>query len=151
MPSSLFSDVLRQTVEAAGARLRKIDDKRASAKPGPGRWSRKEILGHLIDSASNNHQRFVRAQLSGELRFPAYEQEGWARVQDCAHADWNALITLWQSYNEHLAHVVSKIPPDRLGTRCWIGNNEAVTLGYLVEDYLTHMRHHLKQLDRAED
>jgi hypothetical protein len=60
------------------------------------------------------------------------------------------LVTLWQSYNEHLAHVVSRIPPDKLGTRCWIGTNEVVTLGYLIEDYLTHMNHHLKQLDRVE-
>ena len=78
---------LRQTVSAVAGRLRALSDADASVKPSPTRWSKKEILGHLIDSASNNHQRFVRALLHGELRFPAYEQEGWARCQDYQAAD----------------------------------------------------------------
>jgi len=100
-------------------------------------------LGHLIDSAANNHQRFVRAQLAGELRFPAYEQEEWARCQDYAHADWTTLIVLWESYNGHLDYIVDRVPVEKLGTPCWIGSNEMQTLGFLIDDYLRHMRHHL--------
>jgi hypothetical protein len=139
---------LRQTVSAAVERLRALSDADASVKPSPARWSKKEILGHLIDSASNNHQRFVRAILQGELRFPAYDQEGWARCQDYQAADWRLLIDLWQAYNEHLAHVIAHIPADRLATPCRIGDGESVTLGWLVEDYQRHLDHHVAQLDR---
>ena len=139
---------LRQTVSRAVGRLRTCNDAEASFKPTPTRWSKKEVLGHLIDSASNNHQRFVRAQLHGDLRFPGYEQEGWARCQDYAAADWQMLIDLWRSYNQHLAHVIARIPADRLATLCWIGDGDAVTLEWLVEDYQRHLDHHLLQLDR---
>jgi len=140
---------LRDTVSRASGRLRTVNDADASIKPDPTRWCKKEILGHLIDSASNNHQRFVRAQLSGDLRFPAYEQEGWTRCQDYAGADWQVLIDLWRSYNVHLAHVIARIPAERLMTPCWIGDGGPVTLAWLVEDYQRHLDHHLAQLDRA--
>lgn len=139
---------LRQTVSAAAGRLRALSDADASVKPSPTRWSKKEILGHLIDSASNNHQRFVRALLHGELRFPAYEQEGWARCQDYQTADWRVLTDLWRAYNEHLAHVIARMPADRRATPCRIGDGDAVTLGWLVEDYQRHLDHHVAQLDR---
>lgn len=138
---------LRQTVSRAVGRLRTFTEAEASFKPTPSRWSRKEILGHLIDSASNNHQRFVRAQLHSDLRFPAYEQEGWARCQDYAAADWQTLIDLWRSYNQHLAHVIARIPAEQLATPCWIGDGDAVTLEWLVEDYQRHLDHHLAQFD----
>jgi hypothetical protein len=140
---------LRETVSKAAARLRTVSDADASIKPAPARWCKKEVIGHLIDSASNNHQRFVRAQLQSELRFPAYEQEGWARCQGYAAADWQALITLWSAYNEHLAHVIARLPAERLLTQCRIGDGGPVTLAWLVEDYQRHLDHHLAQLDRA--
>jgi DinB superfamily len=143
-----LSEEWLETVAAAGQRLRSLDERSTALKPAPNRWSKKEILGHLIDSAANNHHRFVRAQLAGELHFPAYEQEEWARCQDYAHADWTALIVFWESYNRHLAYIVDRIPVEKLDTPCWIGSNEMATLGFLIDDYLRHMRHHLKQLDR---
>lgn len=139
---------LRQTVSGGARRLRALNDVEASFRPASTRWSKKEILGHLIDSASNNHQRFVRAQLYSELQFPAYEQEGWARCQDYVAADWQLLVDLWRSYNEHLAHVIARIPAERLATPCWIGDGDAVTLEWLVEDYQRHLDHHVAQLDR---
>ena len=148
-----FSRKLKQTVADGAARLAKLAEDDVARKPAPNRWSKKEILGHLIDSACNNHQRFVRAQLpeterAGKLRFPDYEQEGWARCQDYAHADWQALVQLWRAYNEHLARIVTKIPDAKLEVRCWFGEmSDAVTLGFLIEDYLAHMQHHLRQLD----
>src|SRR6476660_9710877 len=74
-------------------------------RPAPERWSKKEVVGHLIDSASNNHQRFVRGQLAGGQDFPRYEQEGWVRVQGYQSARWADLIDLWRAYNTHLLHV----------------------------------------------
>ncbi len=137
---------LQTTVEMAAPLLRQIDDAAASRKPAPEKWSKKEILGHLIDSAANNHQRFVRAQLQAELRFPGYEQVGWVRVQDYRGVSWSGLINLWLNYNLHLAHVAGKVTPERLRTRLWIGEGEETTLGFLIEDYLRHVKHHLEQI-----
>ena len=140
--------ILRQTVDAAAPKLRALSDPEVSHRPAPGKWSKKEILGHLIDSACNNHQRFVRAQLESELRSPAYEQEGWARVQQYVRRDWNALVELWTAYNHHLVHVIAHIDVVHLERPCWIGNNPPVSLRFLIEDYVVHMKHHLAQLER---
>jgi hypothetical protein len=110
------------------------------------RWSKKEVLGHLIDSASNNHQRFVRAQLDRALAFPRYEQDGWNRAQQYQSESWANLAALWTSYNRHLAHVMAAIPDEAGSISCVIGNGAAVTLEFLVTDYLTHLDHHLAQI-----
>jgi hypothetical protein len=144
-----LADALRQTVTAAAQRLRRLGEAEVAHKPAPDRWSKKEILGHLIDSAANNHQRFVRAQFVDELQSPRYHQEEWVRCQDYQSADWPALVTLWQAYNDHLAHVIAKIPAAKMGTPCRIGDNPPMTLAALIEDYGKHMEHHLRQLDRA--
>jgi hypothetical protein len=91
-------------------------------------------------------QRFVRGQLADELVFPGYEQEEWVRVQAHNKVPWERLINLWRVYHLHLAHVISRIPPKKLETICRIGSFEPVTLRYLVEDYLVHMKLLLKQL-----
>jgi hypothetical protein len=118
-------------------------------KPSSDRWSKKEILGHLIDSACNNHQRFVRAQLDNGLSFPGYEQEKWARCQGYAAAEWDLLIDLWTAYNRHLAEVIARLPTAALSVECRIGGAEPVTLSCLVEEYVRHLDHHLLQLARA--
>lgn len=116
------------------------------ARPRPDAWSVKEIVGHLVDSAANNHQRFVRAQGGGDFTFPGYEQEHWVRSQDYQTHPWDDLIDLWALYNRHLAHVMRRIPAAALGVPCRIGDDVSVTLGYLLEDYVVHMRHHLRQI-----
>ena len=133
-------------VETAAGSLRRIDDPDAALRSAPGNWSRKEILGHLIDSAVNNHHRFVRAQQVEELRFPHYEQERWVSSQGYGERPWPELVDLWRLYNRHLAHVISLIPEDKMAVMCVIGSDEPVSLGYLVADYLVHMRHHLQGL-----
>ena len=137
-------------IEDAGDRLARVDEAEVRLRPGPGRWSRLEILGHLIDSASNNHQRFVRAALHGELTFPGYEQEGWARIQHHQDAEWDQLLRLWVLFNARLAQVVARLPEDAALVRCTIGDGDPVTLQWLVEDYIRHMRHHLNQLLPAD-
>lgn len=141
-----LADDLIATVEAAAARLRVLPEAAVSARPAPGKWSRKEILGHLIDSAANNHHRFVRAQDADPFVFPKYEQEAWVSRQGYAGGSWIELIELWRLYNRHLARVIRRIPAARLGVACRIGSNEPVTLAYLIEDYLAHLKHHLSQL-----
>jgi len=121
---------------------------RAGSKPKPDVWSVKEILGHLIDSASNNHQRFVRAQLSAELTIPDYEQNRWVSSQDYQSRPWGELIDLWVHYNHHLAHVIRRIPDAAAGVPCRLGKNEPITLTALVQHYLGHVRHHLEQIEQ---
>ena len=144
----LSRELLRVTDEIE-PRLREVSDK-DSAKPVlTGGWSRRQVIGHLIDSASNNHQRFVRAMLADALEFPGYDQAGNVRVQAVQEADWLLLISLWASYNRYLAHVIAQIPEDRSGIICRIGKGEPVTLGFLATDYLAHMLHHLRQIGLA--
>ena len=133
-------------VEAVYAKLSSIEDQDASAKPDAESWSQKEIIGHLIDSATNNHHRFIRAQLVDPLIFPAYQQEAWVKLNDYQTAPWDQLIQLWRSYNLLLAHLIDRIPADMGQRLCTIGGDAPVTLQFLVEDYLGHMRLHVEQL-----
>jgi probable phosphoglycerate mutase len=137
---------LREAIHAGAARMRGVSDIAAAIRPAAGKWSRKEILGHLIDSAANNHQRFIRAQEQQPLVFPAYDGASWVRTQHYAERGWNDLVVLWESYNRHLAHIIGRIPDALGGVECRIGGNDPVTLGFLARDYVAHLRHHLDQL-----
>ena len=146
MQMKALSEQLLSVIEAAEPKLRKISELEAARPALPGGWSRKQVLGHLIDSASNNHQRFVRAALQPSLDYPVYDQNGNIRVQAIQDADWDLLISLWASYNRYLAHVIAHLPESKLSTPCRIGAGDPVTLEFLVDDYLVHLLHHLEQL-----
>ena len=133
-------------VDSTEASLRKISEADSGVPIRPGGWSRKQVLGHLIDSASNNHQRFVRAALRGSLEFPGYDQEGCVRIQAVQEMSWPGLIALWASYNRYLAHIVAHLPESALRTECRIGSGQPATLQFLAEDYVVHLVHHLKQM-----
>ena len=136
-------------INLAEPRLREISDAASAVPLREGAWSRKEILGHLIDSASNNHQRFVRASLQESLEFPGYDQNGCIRVQSPGEADWNLLVSLWAAYNRYLAHVIARIPAAKLDTPCRIGAGDQVTLGFIAQDYVRHLQHHLAQIGQG--
>jgi hypothetical protein len=139
---------LTRIVDQAARELRTLDEGVAGAKPKRDVWSVKEILGHLIDSAANNHQRFVRAQLVTELSFPGYEQDGWVRSQDYQNEPWLQLIDLWVVYNQHLAYVIRRIPDGSANVPCRIGVDEPLLLSALVNNYVAHVRHHLDQIQQ---
>ncbi len=126
--------------------LREITEHESAVPLKDGGWSRKEVLGHLIDSSSNNHQRFVRASLQDSLEFPGYEQNGFVRVQSPATVSWDLLVSVWASYNRYLAHVIAHLPAAKLYTPCRIGSGEPVTLEFLANDYVRHLVHHLDQI-----
>jgi hypothetical protein len=141
-----LADELTRVVDAAAPKLRTIDDAWAGTKLEPDVWSVKEILGHLIDSASNNHQRFVRGQLASELSFPGYEQNAWIATQDYQARPWPEVVDLWVLFNHHLAHVIRRIPVAAAIVPCRIGTNEAISLSAMAEAYVAHVRHHLEQI-----
>jgi hypothetical protein len=130
-------------------RLCNISDSDAALRPAPGRWSKKEILGHLIDSAGNNHQRFVRAQFVPNLEFPGYEQEGWVATQSYATEPWPDLVNLWLLLNRHLVHIVETMPEASFAHQCAIGGKAPAALSALMEDYVAHIENHLDQIFTA--
>jgi hypothetical protein len=152
-----FVEEFRQTLDRASARLTAITDE-ASAKPrSEGKWSPKQIIGHLIDSAANNHQRFVRSQFSDDLVFSGYEQENWVNVQNYQGKDWQELLQLWRLYNLHIAHLMSLVPEEtRLKLRHKhnlhqiasenLREDEPVTLDWFMRDYVDHLKKHLSQI-----
>lgn len=144
------SEGLLNEVAHAEPRLLALSEEETRRPALQGGWSRKELMGHLIDSASNNHQRFVRAALAGELVFPGYDTPGNVRVQAVIEAEWPLLVALWANYNRYLAHVIARLPEERLGAECRIGDGKPVTLEFLATDYLAHLRHHLRQIRLAQ-
>jgi hypothetical protein len=146
LDAATVADELAATVWDAATSFRDMDPATAAARPAPGKWSPKEIVGHLVDSAANNHQRFVRAQEAPDQHFPGYAQDHWVAAQDYQSRDWEPLIDLWQAYNLHLAHVIRAVPAEKLETRLRVGDGEPVTLGWLIGDYLRHLRHHVEQI-----
>ena len=150
-------DDLRSTLSAESARLLAISEKDASRKPAPRKWSPKEIIGHLIDSAANNHRRFILAQLSDDMLFDGYEQDSWVRLQRYNERPWTELVSLWQTYNTHIASVIEAISPERLSLQRtqhnldevgWqaIPRDQPATLDFFIRDYVAHMKHHLAQI-----
>ena len=109
-------------------------------------WTRKQIVGHLLDSAANNRQRFVRAAADGRDAGPKYEQDQWVSAHGYAEQEWETLLRWWQSEHEILAAVVDRISEERLGAECVVGDDAAVTLRFLIEDYLKHQRWHFDQI-----
>jgi hypothetical protein len=148
---------LRSDVADATPRLEAISDAAASVPRAPGKWSRKEIVGHLIDSASNNHERFVRAQFSDELISSPYDQDEWVSAQRYRDAPWVELVSLWAHFNLHLARVIESIPREIRDRRRARHNlhevafhripaDEPATLEYFMRDYVAHIEHHLAQI-----
>jgi len=111
-----------------------------------GGWTRKQIVGHLLDSATNNRQRFVRASTGGTYTGPQYEQDKWVAAHGYADRQWETLLHWWQVEHEILAAVVARILTDRLETQCTVGDDAPVTLRFLIEDYIQHQKWHLRQI-----
>ena len=137
---------LRDIASSFSKELMAADARAAARRPVPTTWSPKEVLGHLIDSAANNHQRFVRAQETDRLILPGYEQNHWVSSQGYQDADWAHLVTLWMHLNLHLADVIARIPPDKYNVACVIDGSQPLTLEALVIDYLRHVEHHVAQI-----
>lgn len=154
---SAVAQSLRSAIDAALPRLEALGDEASARRPAPGKWSPREIVGHLIDSAANNHARFVRAQFEPGLVFPGYRQDAWVDVQHYRDEPWGELLVLWAAYNRHLARVIEHVPADvaerphathNLHEVAWtpVPAGQPATLAYFMADYVEHLRHHLRQI-----
>lgn len=144
----VVAEAIRAEVDRASAVFRQWDDGDVSAVPGVGKWSRKQILGHLIDSAANNHQRVVRAQFTGSLVF-GYDQVAWVEANAYRHRAWSELVELWVALNRHFAAAVEGVPPGKLDTPCAASEEEPKPLEWWIRDYVRHLKHHLEQIERG--
>ena len=111
-----------------------------------GGWTRKQILGHMLDSAANNHQRFVRASLDGRYSGPTYDQQAWVNAHGYSEHSWSTLLAWWSALHQMLYTVVERIPDERLDTICYIDDDPPTTLRFRIEDYIVHLDHHLRQM-----
>jgi hypothetical protein len=127
-------------------RLRSIDDATASKRPAPDKWSNKEILGHLIDSAANNHQRFIRLQLGASIDLPGYDGDEWVRIQRYRELPWEDIIDLWRMYNTQLASVIRNVDSASLKHVWHMPDGKDADLEFIMSDYVLHLRHHLEQI-----
>ena len=122
----------QERIGAAAMRLETVTEAQSNQLIREGGWSRKEVLGHLIDSALNNHQRFVRAALDGHYEGPSYDQKGWIASHGYGELGWTVLLEHWRTQNDLLARVVSRIPGHLLGAPCQVRNDPTVSLSFLV-------------------
>jgi hypothetical protein len=114
-----------------------------------GGWTRKQIVGHMLDSAANNRQRFVRAAIEGKYVGPGYAQDAWVATHGYAHQPWPTLLGWWEAEHEILMAIVDNIPEDKLSAQCIVGDDQPVSLGFLIQDYVDHQRWHLNQLGQG--
>jgi DinB superfamily len=135
---------LNLIVEKAPSLLAQISEEKISEKPAPNKWSKKEILGHLIDSATNNHQRIIRGQFEAIPEIQ-YDQNEWNKYSFYQQIDSQKIISFWTIYNLQLIEIIKRIPKENLKKQVKVGQN-VLTLENLTIDYVAHLEHHLKQL-----
>ena len=150
-------DDFKQTIDSTAPRLLQLNEAQSEQPRAEDHWSAKQIIGHLIDSAANNHARFVLGQLKDDLVFPGYDQDVWVETNHYQDAPWPQLVELWRTYNLHLHHVMAHADKSKLGAPRTlhtlqeiafktVPKSEPATLEYLMKDYVDHLKHHLAQI-----
>lgn len=137
---------LEEILRVIPAQLKGIDDHAFSSRPAEGKWSPKEIIGHLIDSATNNHHRFVRCQFDENPRI-LYAQEAWVSNSYYQQMPGHHLIDFWVMYNRHLLELIRLFPEESLERTCAMGDGSLKNVRWLFEDYVRHLEHHVKQIE----
>ena len=143
------AESLRRLLDTVPSELAGLSDATSALKPAPEKWSPKEELGHLLDSAANNHQRIVRTLIEDQPAMPGYEQQRWVQVHCYQQRDWRELIDLWAALNRQLLTAVASVTDSGWKRTCTIAGSEPVTLRFVLEDYLAHMSHHLAHIKSA--
>jgi hypothetical protein len=128
------------------SRLGRISEERSTHRRAPGKWSKKEELGHLVDSAANNHQRFVRMQIENNIPLQQYRQQEWVTIQRYHSISWTEIVKFWEVYNSHLLHIMRHVDETKLGNTGTFPEYGTQTLEFILNDYVDHLEHHLKSI-----
>lgn len=139
---------LQQIITDFTSRISAIPENEFKAKPNPTKWSKQEVLGHLIDSAQNNLRRFIVGQYAESPPHIIYDQDAWVLSNDYGHSSKEETIQLWLLINKQICRVLGTMPSASYSKVCNTGKNEVElrTLQWLAEDYVKHMKHHLNQI-----
>ena len=140
-----LSEQLTAVVRQALPWLKALTEASASRPEKTGKWCAKEVIGHLTDSAINNHARVMRLQIESGPHLSGYEQMAWVSLQHYADREWGRVLEVWATFNEHFAWAVSHTDKAHLANMGTVEGDE-LTLGFLIEDYIAHMAHHLRAL-----
>ncbi len=152
-----FTTDFKKAIEQHYEQLSMLSTDLIRKKPAPDKWSPIELIGHLIDSACNNHRRFTIAQWQDHMVFDGYEQENWVTYQDYQHADWQQIVALWRAYNLHICRIMENTPIEKLQKEVrehnlhqiamvTVPKDQSVTLEYFMKDYIFHIEHHMNQI-----
>ena len=152
-----FTEQFRQLIESAEEKLSAISEQDSLKSSAPGKWTCREILGHLIDSSINNARRFITGQSMTELIFDGYDQNIWVSSQKYNEQPWPELIATWRQANLHIVNLTRAIPADVLNRShdvhnldkiAWqkIPRDQLVTLAYVITDYFGHMIYHINHI-----
>ena len=138
---------LNQLITKGEAYLKTTHRQKLAAKPKPTQWSKKEILGHLIDSARYNLRRFTEIHVKSNMyQIVDYEQDELVLVNDYQRAEPKDLTMLWVSLNKQIIHVIKQQNEKTLQIQAKLPNQKTTNLLFLINDYLEHMEHHVKQI-----
>jgi hypothetical protein len=139
-------EALRHLLDTVPSQLAELSDATAAGKPAPEKWSPKEELGHLLDSAANNHQRLVRTLLEDKPAMPGYEQHRWVQMHRYQQRDWRELINTWVALNRQLLVAAGSADDSDWARTCTIAGSAPLTLSFVLQDYIGHMAHHLAHI-----
>lgn len=137
-----LSERLEAVLREAMPWLLTISEAESSVPEREGKWSGKQVIGHLTDSAVNNLGRIMRMQIEAGPSLPGYEQMEWVSLQHYTEREWSQVLALWFALNEHVAWTIEHVEKARLANR-GVVEGEPLTLGFLIADYVAHMEHHL--------
>jgi len=144
-------ETLRALINEIPPRLNKLPRSQVELKPSPSKWSPKEELGHLLDSAANNHQRIVRTQLEDKPKMPGYDGNGWVDLHRYQQRNWQEMVELWRALNQQLLAAAEAVPDSDWLRTCTIADSKPLTLKFVFEDYIEHMTHHLRHIGMELD
>jgi hypothetical protein len=141
------TEKLNQLVRKADDYFQTVSPGELKAKPDPAKWSKKEILGHLIDSAINNLQRFTEIEFKPKP-FPIrrYAQRELVAANNYQEAELGEILDLWRALNRRIATVMARQTPETLKYEIMLDGRQIETLEFLMRDYVRHLEHHLGQI-----
>ncbi len=146
---------LDEIIEIFKSDYSELDESTSSIRISEDKWTLKEIIGHLIDSASNNHQRFVRFQLSKVLEFPDYKNKQWLEIQKHQNMKFSELLLLFYYYNKLITNIILNVDKKNLNNKWnvyWDENSTFITFEQLIVHYVDHIKSHLNHFrDRLSE